>query len=319
MGSHLPDGLVNGTPLPDPKLSLLASSLAASLCVLWGANTVAIKFSLSGLGPFTSAAVRFGLSTLFLWAWAKMSGQSLRPAPGQLRALLANSLLFTLQLSLVYVGFTLTSASRGALITNLQPFFLLFLAHFFLAGDRITFLKLIGLILGFTGAACIFLDRAAMSADFMAGDLLLLAATFIWACSAAYTKHLVRSIASIQIVFYQLLFSIPLFALGAPLWDAPMVSRVDYGIVSAIAFQVVLTTSFAFVAWNKLLQAYGAVALHSFVFLIPVSGVLLAGVLLGEPITEMILLALVLITAGILTVQLGHRRDAAAILHGPPR
>jgi len=98
-----------------------------------------------------------------------------------------------------------------------------------------------------------------------------------------------------------------------------MVSRVDYGIVSAIAFQVVLTTSFAFVAWNKLLQAYGAVALHSFVFLIPVSGVLLAGVLLGEPITEMILLALVLITAGILTVQLGHRRDAAAILHGPPR
>jgi len=61
------------------------------------------------------------------------------------------------------------------------------------------------------------------------------------------------------------------------------------------------------------------VALHSFVFLIPVSGVLLAGVLLGEPITAMILLALVLITAGILTVQLGNRRDAAAILHGPPR
>jgi len=139
---------VSDTALPDQKLSLLASALAASLCVLWGANTVAIKFSLSGLGPFTSAAVRFGISTLFLWAWAKMSGQSLRPAPGQLRHLLINSLLFTLQLSLVYVGFTLTSASRGALITNLQPFFLLFLAHFFLAGDRITFLKLIGLILG---------------------------------------------------------------------------------------------------------------------------------------------------------------------------
>jgi drug/metabolite transporter (DMT)-like permease len=180
-------------------------------------------------------------------------------------------------------------------------------------------LKLIGLILGFAGAACIFLDRAAMSEDLMAGDLLLLAATFIWACSAAYTKHLIRSISSMQLVFYQLLFSIPLFALGAPLWDAPMVARIDGGIVAVIAFQVVLTTSFAFVAWNRLMRAYGAVALHSFVFLIPVSGVLLAGVLLGEPITDMILLALVLITAGILTVQLGHRRDVAAILHGPPR
>jgi drug/metabolite transporter (DMT)-like permease len=89
--------------------------------------------------------------------------------------------------------------------------------------------------------------------------------------------------------------------------------------VAAIAFQVVLTTAFAFVAWNRLMQAHGAVALHSFVFLIPVSGVLLAGVLLEEPITHMILLALALITAGILTVQLGHRRDAGAILHGPAR
>jgi drug/metabolite transporter (DMT)-like permease len=307
---------VSEASLPERRISLLASLLAASLCVLWGANAVVIKFTLSGLGPFTSATVRFGASTVVLWAWAKLSGQPLRPAAGQMGPLLLNSLLFTLQLSLVYVGFTLTSASRGALITNLQPFFLLFLAHFFLAGDRITFLKLVGLIFGFAGAACIFWDRSALSASILIGDLLLLAATFIWACSAAYTKHLIRTISAMQVVFYQLLFSIPLFALGAPLWDAPMVVRLDYGIVAAIAFQVVLTTAFAFVAWNRLMQTYGAVALHSFVFLIPVSGVLLAGLLLGEPITEMIVLALVLITAGILMVQLGHRSAAAAILNG---
>ncbi len=98
------------------------------------------------------------------------------------------------------------------------------------------------------------------------------------------------------------------------MWDSPMVSRIDFGIVAAIVFQVVLTTSFAFVVWTRLMQIYGAVALHSFVFLIPVSGVFLAGIVLGEPITEMILLALVLITAGILTVQLGYRRDMAALL-----
>jgi drug/metabolite transporter (DMT)-like permease len=305
---------VSNNPSPDQKLSFFAAALAASLCVLWGANTVAIKFSLSGLGPFTSAAVRFGISTFFLWAWARMSGRPLRPAAGQLRPLLVNSLLFTLQLALVYVGFTATSASRGALLTNLQPFFLLFLAHFFLAGDRITLLKLVGLILGFTGAACIFMDRAALSGNVLAGDLLLLVSTFLWACSAAFTKHLVQSISSVQVVFYQLLFSIPLFGLGAWVWDSPAVSRIDSGIVATIAFQVVLTTSFAFVAWTRLMRTYGAVALHSFVFLIPVSGVLLAGIVLDEPITEMILLALVLITAGIMTVQLGHRRAMAALL-----
>lgn len=309
---------MNALPPPDQRLSIVAAATAASLCVLWGANAVAIKYCLSGMGPFTSAAVRFGFSAGFLWAWAKITGQSLRPAAGQLRPLLINSLLFFAQLALVYVGFTLTRASRGALLTNLQPFFLLFMAHFFLSGDRITALKLIGLILGFTGAACVLLDRPDGGGQLVAGDLLLLVSTFFWACSAAYTKHLVRSSSSIQIVFYQLLFAVPLFALSAPLWDAPMVSRIDVGIAAAMTFQVVLTTSFAFVAWTRLMQTYGAVALHSFVFLIPVSGVFLAAVVLDEPMTGMILLALVLITLGILTVHIGQRRDVEAVLPGRP-
>mgnify|MGYP005842549857 CR=1 FL=1 len=296
------------------KLPLLPSALAAFLCVLWGANTVAIKFSLSGFGPLTAAAVRFAVSTLILWGWALAAGHRLRPAPGALRPLVVNSLLFTLQLSLVYVGFTMTHASRGALLTNLQPFFLLFLAHFFLAGDRITPLKLIGLVLGFSGAACVFLDRPGLDGHFMAGDLLLLASTLIWACSAAYAKHLLTHISSVQIVFYQLLFAVPLFALGAPVWDAPMVSGLSIEIAAAVLFQGVLTTAFAFVAWTRLMAAYGAVALHSFVFLIPVSGVLLAGVLLDEPISAMILLALALIVAGIVIVQLGQHREMAALL-----
>ncbi len=183
-----------------------------------------------------------------------------------------NSILFTVQLALVYVAFTYTSASHGALITNLQPFMLLFLAHFFLAGDRITVLKLAGLVLGCAGAVCVFMDRQGASGAVMLGDLLLLAATAVWAGSAAYTKHLVRSISSVQIVFYQMLFSIPLFALAAPVLDAPMVGRVDLGVVVAIGFQVLLTTAFAFVAWTRLMQVHGAVALHAFVFLIPVSG-----------------------------------------------
>jgi drug/metabolite transporter (DMT)-like permease len=64
-------------------------------------------------------------------------------------------------------------------------------------------------------------------------------------------------------VFYQLLFSIPLFALGAPMWDAAMVLRVNLEIVAAIVFQALITTAFAFVAWTRLMQIYGAVALQS--------------------------------------------------------
>jgi drug/metabolite transporter (DMT)-like permease len=307
---------------PDPSersLSLASSALAAGICALWGANTVAIKYSLEGFGPFTAAAVRFGLSLALLWVWAAATGRSLRPAAGSVRPLVVNAILFALQLALVYVAFTYTSASHGALITNLQPFMLLFLAHFFLTGDRITVLKLAGLVLGCAGAVCVFMDREGASDAVMLGDLLLLGATAVWAGSAAYTKHLVRNISSVQIVFYQLLFSIPLFGLAAPLLDAPMVGRVGSGVVIAVGFQVLLTTGFAFVAWTRLMEIHGAVALHAFVFLIPVAGVISAGLILDEPVTPMTLAALVLITAGILLVQLGQRREAAALRDGKVR
>ncbi|MGD9012659.1 MAG: DMT family transporter, partial [Desulfobacterales bacterium] len=76
----------------------------------------------------------------------------------------------------------------------------------------------------------------------------------------------------------------------------------------ALLYQSLVTAAFGFVAWNTLLQKYGAVALHSFIFIMPISGVSLGGLVLGEPITVKILIALALIVAGILIVHLKPRK-----------
>ncbi|MGD8669395.1 MAG: DMT family transporter, partial [Desulfobacterales bacterium] len=76
----------------------------------------------------------------------------------------------------------------------------------------------------------------------------------------------------------------------------------------ALLYQSLVTAAFGFVAWNTLLQKYGAVALHSFIFIMPISGVALGGLVLGEPITVKILIALALIVAGILIVHLKPRK-----------
>ena len=65
-----------------------------------------------------------------------------------------------------------------------------------------------------------------------------------------------------------------------------------------------MTGSFGFIAWMTLLKKYGAVSLHSFIFIMPVAGVLLGGLVLGEPITAKIMLALLLIVLGIFIVNL---------------
>ena len=67
-----------------------------------------------------------------------------------------------------------------------------------------------------------------------------------------------------------------------------------------------------FVAWNTMLKKYGTVSLHSFIFIMPIAGVALGGLVLGEPITVKILLALAFIVSGILVVHWHPRKEAPA-------
>ena len=110
-----------------------------------------------------------------------------------------------------------------------------------------------------------------------------------------------------------MLFSLPFFLAGALWWDEAAFTHVGPGIVGAFLYQGLVTAAFGFVAWNHLLQRYGAVALHAFVFIMPVSGVLLGGMLLREPISAHILTAMALIATGILVVHLRPERSTVCL------
>jgi drug/metabolite transporter (DMT)-like permease len=290
-------------------LSLKASVFAIFLCVLFGANAVAIKFTLTGLGPFTAAAVRFSIAVVAIFLWTRFTHQSIRFRKGQAHQLLIISALFIAQISLFYVGLSKTFASRGALIVNLVPFLVLLLSHFFTRDDRITFGKFIGVLMGFLGILFLFLQKSDIADELKTGDMIIFCATLLWACSGVYTKKIIQNYRPFQMVFYPLLFAVPFLYMCAFLYDKPMINAPGGGVVAAILYQGLITGSFGFVAWNALLQRYGAVSLHTFIFIMPVVGVLLGGLLLKEPITGNILIALVLIGSGIFVSQ--FRRTAA--------
>ncbi len=291
------------------ELTFAAGIFTAFLCILFGSNAVAIKISFSGLGVFTTAAIRFGIAAVAIFIWAKITGRDTTLKKGQLHQVLIFSSLFTVQLSLFYLGLSKSNASRGTLLANLLPFFILFLAHFFIAGDRITRQKFFGILLGFTGVVFMFLDKESLNSGFRTGDLIILGAVFIWSCSTVYLKRVIGTFSPFQMVMYSTLFSVPFFLIEALLWDDAMVFHLDLPVVGAVIYQSLVTASFGFVAWNTMLKKYGAVSLHAFVFIMPIAGVGLGGLVLGEPITLKILLALVFIVSGILVVHWKSREE----------
>lgn len=302
--------------IENQSITLGAAAFTAALCIVFGSNAVAIKVGMSGIGVFASAGLRFAIASVCILIWVAGTGRPLRIGKDQMLHLTILSLLFVVQLSLFYLGLSRTDASRGTLVVNFMPFFVLLLAHRFIPGDGITLKKFLGLLLGFTGVAVVFLEPTALSTGVRSGDWIVLAAAVLWSCNTVYVKRIISGFDPFQIVLYPMIFSVPIFFIEASIWDDAFFFRMDWKIIFAMAYQSLVTASFGFVAWNTLLQKYGATTLNSFIFIMPIAGVLFGGLILGEPITSKIWLALFLIVSGILVVHVRPKRHLPLFLFG---
>ena len=286
-------------------LPLKAALYTAFLCLLFGGNAVAIKLTLKGMGVFTTAGIRFCTAAFTLFIWAKATGRSFRLSRNHTKKLLILSLLFTVQLPLFYHGLGKTTASHGTLIANLLPFIVLILAHIFIPGDRITPKKVLGIALGFIGVISLLMGHRSFSAadPLLVGDLLVFGAVLLWGCNATFVKRINADISPLNITFYPMAIGGPIFLIAGFALDGEMIRFLDSTIIQALLYQTFVTASYGFIAWNGLLQKFGATAIHSFIFIMPVSGVFLSVLLLGEPLTPNILVAILLIVAGTLVVN----------------
>ncbi|MDA8133904.1 MAG: DMT family transporter, partial [Desulfobacteraceae bacterium] len=286
--------------MQNDDMTVRASALTIFLCILFGANTVAIKLCLTGLGPFTAAGIRFVIAALAIYIWARLKKASLTLNRGQLGQMLILAAIFVVQLSCFYLGMGRTTASHGALISNVLPFIVLVLAHFFIPGDTITLQKGIGITLGFAGVLFLFLDEQDLAGELKKGDLIVLAAVILWSSSAVYAKRIISGYNVAQITLYPIVFGTPFFFAGAFLWDPQMIGDLTPTVVTSLLYQAIVSASFGFIAWNSLLQRFGATALHSFIFIMPLAGVLFGVLILGETITPHLAVSILCIVAGVI-------------------
>ncbi len=290
------------------NMTLLPGVFIVFLTIIFGGNTVAIKLALAGMGPMTTAGLRFALASVAIACWAFATGRSFRILPGQAPQLMIVAIAFTLQLSLFYLGLDRTYASRGVLISNLLPFFVLFLSHRFIPGERITWGKMAGIVLGFCGVAFMFTGTQGVSGSLHDGDLIILAAVFVWSGNVVYTKRIINDYSPFHLVLYPMIFSVPVFLAAGFLWDARMFFDLSPTVIGAYAYQSLVSAAFGFVAWSTMLKRYGASTLHAFVFIMPIAGVVVSGFVLDEPITPNLIVAMVFIAAGIMMVHLSPKR-----------
>lgn len=294
--------------LTDRRVVFAAATLS---CFLWGSAFPAIKagYALLDIAPsdvasqMLFAGYRFSLAGLVLLGFAVLTGRSLRLGGGQLRqVVLLGTFQTAIQYVFFYVGLAHATGVKASIVNATTTFFSVLLAHYLYRDDRLNARKAFGCLVGFAGVVVVNVSGPGLDFRFtLLGEGFVLIAAFVVAAAMIYGKHVSQRLDAMVMTGLQLTIGgVMLCAAGALLGGRSG----GFDLVSgALLGHMALLSAVAFALWSALLKHNPVGVVAPYNFLIPVFGVVLSALVLGENMLEWKnLAALVLVSAGIFIV-----------------
>jgi O-acetylserine/cysteine efflux transporter len=271
--------------------------------LIWGFNFVIIQIGLQGLPPLLFSALRFLFAALPLVFFVK------RPAIAW--KLLAGYALFqfTIQFMLLFSGIKLGfPPGLASLVIQLQAFFTIGLAVLLL-GERPRLTQLFGALIAFAGMGLVAMHLEARAT--VIGFVMVVGGGVSWAVANILTKKIGKVNALALVAWGSLLAAPPLFIAsllveGPAAW-ASAATHLSWVTTGAVLFQSYPNTIFGFGIWSILMRRYPTATIAPFTLLVPVSGMVSAALVLGEPLQWWKIVAGALVLFGLALNQFGGR------------
>ncbi len=279
------------------------------MAALWGGNTVSVKIGLAGIPPLALAGIRFALGGGTVLTWALARRLPLRLEAGKRVAMALLAALFLVQIAFLNLGIKFTLASRSALFLATYPFWTTLLAHFYVPGDRLSRTTVTGMLLAFSALILLFGEGLVAHIGSPIGDAFALASGLLLGVRMVYTKGLTADMHPGKLLVWQSALSVPAFFALSLLFEHPGVPEISLPVGVAIAYQGVVVAGLCFVIQTTLIQRYSPSVVTAFGFATPVFGVFLSALFLGEPVTPVLVVSLVLVAAGITVVNRNPRPE----------
>lgn len=300
----------NGALQQPSTLPPSALLLLAGLTLGWGFNWTVIKVVLEDMAPLSfrlwcllgGAAGLFGL--------ARMNGLEWRVPHGQCPRLCLIS-LFNVALWNVFVvyGVPLMDSGRAAILTFTLPVWST-IGGVWMLGERMNGRKWLGLVFGVTGVLLLVGAELRKIGDAPLGTALMLGASMSWALGTLCTKRWPVDLPASSFTAWQLLISVPPFALGSILLEPGGMSLAGLGFwpIAGVLYNVLVSFMFCMWAWTRIVVIVPATVSSLSPLLIPVIGVFSGMILLGEKPRWTDFGGLLLVSMALATVVIPPRR-----------
>ena len=289
--------------------------LALLCCALWGSAFPCIKIGyewmeIEGTGSqILFAGYRFFLSGVLTFVLGcLLERRILRMKRENFGVIFRQGVLqTTIQYVCFYIGLAHTTGAKGSIINASNAFVSIVAAHYMIRSERMTWKKGLGCILGLAGVVLVNLEPGGFGGGFrFLGEGMVLLCTIAYGVSTVLLKMISDRESPMTITAYQTLIgSVLLIVTG---WCLHGEVSVNTWKSSALLFYMALLSTVAFSLWTLLLKynPVGKVAVYGFT--IPIFGVLLSGILLGETIFSVkYVAALIFVSGGVILL---NRNDA---------
>ncbi|HEY7131780.1 MAG TPA: DMT family transporter [Candidatus Limnocylindrales bacterium] len=291
-----------------------------ALGFFWGSSYLFIKIGVDhGLEPFTLIMFRLLIGFVLLATVVAIAREPLPRDPRSYGHLLVmGTINIAIPFALITFAEQTVDSSLASVINSAVPLFVIVLAAVFLPGEAITVNRLVGLLVGFVGVAILVgFDVTDLSAGNAVGELALIGATISYAAGNVYAKRNIHGLRPMIPALFQVFFGLLITGTLAFATEHPLTVDWVPEAVLAVFWLGLFGSGLAYLSYFRILQRWGATRTSLVAYLLPVWGIALGAIVLGEPIQATMLAGTALIIGGIALVNSRYgarpvfsRRDA---------
>lgn len=273
--------------------------------LIWSSAFTSARFIVADAPPMLALSLRFMISGLIGVGIARLIGQSWKLTPNQWKATIVFGICQNaLYLGLNFVAMQSIEASLASIIASVMPLAVGF-SGWLIFGERLSRLGILGLFVGVFGVALIMGVRLQSGADLL-GIILCIIAVISLTIATMTMRGASSGGNLLMIVGLQMLVGSVLLVVPGLLFEKPTVV-LSSNLIIAFAYTVFMPGLVATFIWFWLVGRIGAVKAATFHFLNPFFGVTIAVIFLGESLRFSDIVGVIVIMAGILSVQLARQ------------
>ena len=277
------------------------------LGLIWGSSFFNIKIASYSYEPFTLALVRviFASIPLFLlcqfkkikieafsknWGWYALIG-------------LCN---IAIPFVLIAIGTAKINSYLAAILMSTTPLSGSILAHLFIKDEKLSYLKFLGVLIGFSGIILLFFDQIIINNDnYIYALITILGSTFY--CIGGLLTIKLKNRVNINVTTSTTLWSVIFLLPVSLIVETPWNSSPTLESTLSLLYLGVVATGLAWLIRFRILTVNGLVFQTQVAYLIPIFGVFFGYFLMDEIISWRVIISLVIIMFGIYIVKKNNK------------